>query len=103
MHKIEEEIFQGESSKTLNELSEIMDEHVNAIHELNDHRLRSQGIDVIPFYLSDKNAPTTLFLGSFTAQKTRHRNFWFCIPCDVIAFRKQIFATIIHVEATSRI
>ena len=91
IRKMEKDIILGEGSKTSEEFNIVIDEYVNTIHELKDNQIRKQGIEIIPFYMSDKNAPTNLFLGSFTAQKSNHRKFWFCKPCDIIAFRKTNF------------
>ena len=91
VRKVEKDMYGGEISKTQEEFCMMIDEYVNTIHELNDHKIRGQGIEIIPFYMSDKNAPPNLFLGSFTAQKPDYRQFWFCKPCDLIAFRKTNF------------
>jgi len=91
IRKVETDMYWGETFKTSEEFCMMIDEYVNTIHELNDHKIRRQGIELIPFYVSDKNAPPNLFLGSFTAQKPDYRQFWFCKPCDLIAFRKTNF------------
>ena len=91
VRKVEKDMHGGEIFKTQEEFCMMIDEYVNTIHELNDHKIRGQGIGIIPFYMSDENAPPNLFLGSFTAQKPDYRQFWFCKPCDLIAFRKTNF------------
>ena len=91
IRKVEEDVFWEKTFKTTEELCMMIDEYVNTIHELNDHQIRKQGIQIIPFYMTDKNAPPNLFLGSFTAQKQNYRSFWFCKPCDLMAFRKTNF------------
>ena len=91
IRKVEEDIFWEKTVKTTEELCMMIDEYVNTIHELTDHQIRKQGIQIIPFYMTDKNAPPNLFLGSFTAQKQNYRSFWFCKPCDLMAFRKTNF------------
>ena len=91
IRQVEKDMYWDKTFKTTEEFCMMIDEYVNTIHELTDHQIRRQGIEIIPFYMTDNNAPPNLFLGSFTAQKKDYRQFWFCKPCDLIAFRKTNF------------
>ena len=89
----ERHLINKTSSKSLQELNNIMDQNIDNIHILNDHQLRCQGSIITPFANTEEDAPTPLYEGAFEVQRPNQAKMWICKPCDAMVFRKSNFKT----------
>ena len=89
----ERQIINKTSTKSLQEVSNMVDQNIDNIHILNDHQLRCQGAIITPFTNTEEDAPTPLYVGAFEIQKPNQAKMWVCKPCDAMAFRKSNFKT----------
>ena len=89
----ERHLINKTSSKSLQELNNIMDQNIDNIHILNDHQLRCQGAIITPFANTEEDAPTPLYEGAFEVQRPNQAKMWICKPCDAMVFRKSNFKT----------
>merc|ERR1712083_402483 len=89
----ERHLINKTSTKSLQELNNIMDQNIDNIHILNDHQLRCQGAIITPFANTEEDAPTPLYVGAFEVQRSNQAKMWICKPCDAMVFRKSNFKT----------
>ena len=89
----ERHIINKTSTKSLQELNNIMDQNIDNIHILNDHQLKCQGAIITPFANTEEDAPTPLYVGAFEVQRPNQAKMWVCKPCDAMVFRKSNFKT----------
>ena len=87
----ERQIINKTSTKSLQEVSIMVDQNIDNIHILNDHQLRCQGAIIIPF--KEEDTPTPLYVGAFEIQGPNQAKMWVCKPCDAMVFRKSNFKT----------